>query len=351
MILYNFFLFLSIRSFLDTATSMPKIDRLLQVFLGLFVVAMIVTLTFDYHVGIVSSIVVIFMTTSSLVIVGFMAYYKNLRASKYYLLAWILLLIGAMLTGFKNIGILPIFPLTTWGLQLGAFFELVLLSFGLANVHEQSKIKLKVQVKECTQELQSANLLLKELHHRIKNNLQVNIAMMSLQKKHAKSEETKIVLNDANKRLQSIMMVHEMLYTQDMLSSINMKEYLQKLSQQLCVSFSNQNIDVVYRLEEIYLDLDRAISIGLICNEILTNAFKHAFDNTTQELKLYILLKQTDKEIILGIKDNGKGFDVSYESKDHLGLLLIQDLVAKLSDAHFTFKMCHGTYFRMEFLQ
>lgn len=373
------------RAFLETSKLMPGVDRWLKALLTLLIVIAAITLAFNYHIALISAVFSILVTTFSLVAVGFIALVKNIRASKFYLLAWIFLLLGAILTSFKNIGLLPITPLTTWGVQLGVFFEMILLSLGLAdrinalrfeqsrlqeeaaqkavtlaNVLEDSKVRLEHKVKERTEELRIVNrqlrenvsskeMLFRELHHRVKNNLQVIIAMMSLQKNRIRSPETQELFGDANKRLQSMSLVHEMLYRSDKMEAVDMKEYLLQLMNRLRSGYSEQVIALEYKLDRICLDLDTVISLGLIYNEIVTNAFKHAFKDLSQEHKLHVLLKAEEGKIVFGIKDNGHGFDGNFEQGSQFGMLLIKDLVSKLPNGRFAFKRWHGTYFRMEF--
>lgn len=375
------------RYFLDTKSLLPKLDKVLLWILFFAVVSLFFTAILDYHNGIILSVVVLFTTTFSLVSVGLIAYFRfHIRASKFYLIAWVFLIVGATLTGMKNIGLLPINFLTIWATQIGVFFELLLLSFGLADrinvirmekdrlqeeatlkakalatVLQQSKAELEREVKERTAELYVANqelqqnivakeALLKEVHHRVKNNLQVIISMMWLQRKRTSDEAVYTLIDDSTARLQSMAVIHEMLYQSDDISVVNLQEYLQSLVNLCQRNTFGEGIEIVSSFQPIQINMDTAVTVGLICNEVLSNVFKHAFKIYETGNKLIVRCEQHGNRITLRIKDNGIGFDGFALNKKNIGIMLIQTLAEKLPEAEIIYKKWHGTYFRLEFL-
>lgn len=376
------------RSFLDTKSLLPKLDKILLWILFFALVALFFTAVLDYHNGIILSVVVLFITTFSLVSVGLIAYFRfHIRASKFYLIAWVFLIVGATLTGLKNVGLLPINFLTIWATQIGVFFELLLLSFGLADrinviraqkdrfreeaaekakalavvVLQQSKVELEREVKERTVELYAANqelhknismkeALLKEVHHRVKNNLQVIISMMWLQRKRSGSEAVHALIDDSTARLQSMSVIHEMLYQSNDISMVNLQEYLQSLVNLCRRNMLGEGVEIVSEFQPIQINMDTAVTMGLICNEVLSNVFKHAFKGYETGNRLIVRCEQSGNRITLRIKDNGIGFEGFALNKKNIGIMLIQALAEKLPEAEILYKKWHGTYFRLEFL-
>jgi two-component sensor histidine kinase len=374
------------RTYLDTKMLLPKLDQVLEWILYFCFTALLLTLFLDYHFGIILSVVVLFVTTLSLVSVGLIAYFRyHLRASKFYLIAWMLLLVGTTLTGLKNIGLLPINFFTTWGTQIGVFFELLLLSFGLADrinvirlekerfqniatqkakalaeILQKSKDELTQKVEERTAQLNFVNqrlhksilmkeALLKEVHHRVKNNLQVIISMMSLQRRRTRDESAHILIDDSIGRLHSMAAIHEMLYQNDDITMVNLAEYLRALVDQ-CRRNMGNSVNIVASFQPLQLSIDTAVTVGLICNEVLNNVFKHAYHIHGTGNRLLVKCEQKENRLTLRIKDNGLGFEGFPQNKKSIGLMLIYSLAEKLPEAKIVYKKWHGTYFRLEFL-
>ncbi|HEX5328752.1 7TM diverse intracellular signaling domain-containing protein [Sulfuricurvum sp.] len=375
------------RTYLDTKTVLPKLDKGLYGVLLFSIPTLFLTLVLDYHWGVMLATGVLFITTFSLGSVGLIAYFRyNVRASKFYMLAWVLLLIGATLTGLKNIGLLPINFLTIWGTQIGVFFELLLLSFGLADrinvirlqkerfqyeaaqkakalteILRRSKDELELEVKERTVELYETNqqlhktistkeALIKEVHHRVKNNLQVIISMMWLQRRRTPNEEVRILIDDSTARLQSMAMIHEMLYQSDDIAMVSLQEYLRSLINLYQRNMSGTEVKIVSEFQPIQITMDTAVTVGMICNEVLSNVFKHAFKPTDTGNRLMVKCAQNGNKITLRFKDNGIGFEGFSQNKKNIGIMLIQALAEKLPEVQIVYKKWYGTYFKLEFL-
>jgi two-component sensor histidine kinase len=375
------------RAYLDTKTLLPKQDKVLMAILLFVLIVLIFTVFLDYHHGIILSVVVLFTTALSLVTVGLLAYFRyNVRASKFYMIAWIFIFVGITLTGLKNIGIFPINFFTVWGTQIGVFFELLLLSFGLADrinvirsekerfqdeaaqkakvltdILRKSKDELEKEVKERTFELYMANLalrksisskeaLLKEVHHRVKNNLQVIISMMWLQRRRTQEVAVHTLIDDSTARLQSMAVIHEMLYQSNDIAMVKLEEYLQSLVDLCRRNTLGESVQITSTLQPLEITMDTAVTMGLICNEILSNVFKHAFGINETGNRLIVRCEQRGNRITLRIKDNGIGFDGFAQNKKCIGIMLVHSLAEKLPEAQVVYKKWHGTYFRLEFL-
>ncbi|MBT8313400.1 MAG: histidine kinase [Maribacter sp.] len=149
--------------------------------------------------------------------------------------------------------------------------------------------------------------LLKEIHHRVKNNLEIVSSLLALQSAEIKDPNVADAMQKSQYRIQSMSMVHQKLYQEKSLSSIEMKSYFQDLANYIIDVFDAQErIDVVVEMDEIELDVDTAIPIGLIVNELLTNSMKYAFPEKGNGL-LKIELNKQDSQLMLTVSDNGIG--------------------------------------------
>lgn len=184
------------------------------------------------------------------------------------------------------------------------------------------------------QELKDKNhekeILLKEIHHRVKNNLQIITSLLSIQSAFIEDDFLKSIFGNSQRRITSMALVHEMLYQTENLSKINYKNYLGDLSQSIYASFdSPNNIQIETNSEEIYFSVETAVPLGLIINEIITNSLKHGFTDTTKGGFVRVQLSHQDGVYTLLIGDNGVGFKESFRSKS-LGLKLIKNLSIQL---------------------
>ncbi|HKJ32333.1 MAG TPA: PAS domain S-box protein [Balneolales bacterium] len=181
--------------------------------------------------------------------------------------------------------------------------------------------------------LREKDVLLSEIHHRVKNNLAVISGLLELQKEITDEPNAKDALHDSQMRVHSIAMIHEKLYQNDDLSEIKFDDYIKDLARLIRSSYHSKNkeISVTYDTEPLSLSVNKAIPCGLIINEILNNAFEHAFTHR-EKGNIKITFKQTEeKKYLLKIKDDGVGLpdDISIQSTS-LGQTLIRTLVRQL---------------------
>jgi len=194
--------------------------------------------------------------------------------------------------------------------------------------------------------------LLKEIHHRVKNNLGIVSSLLDLQADKIKDPKIIAAIEESRNRVYSMSMIHQKLYQGTNLSTIEMKEYLIDLSKHILDSYSSENeVGFIYDLEDMQLDVDSAIPIGLIVNELLTNAFKHAFPEDRRGI-VYITCKYIVKgRILLEVADNGIGlleFDKEDDHGSGFGTQLIDLLIHQLDGSIMTLSG-DGTKIRMEF--
>jgi two-component sensor histidine kinase len=175
------------------------------------------------------------------------------------------------------------------------------------------------------------DLLVKEVHHRVKNNLQIISSLMKLQSAKSNNDEIRNSLNEAQDRINSMALLHQLLYRNNQMTSLLFNEYLDGLISQISSGFAltKKNIELKTNFITLELDLDTAIPLGLITNELVSNAYKHAFNG--KEGLITIELSKLFKNIYqLKIADNGQGLPANFDlhSNDSLGL----DIVCILSE-------------------
>lgn len=211
--------------------------------------------------------------------------------------------------------------------------------------HDITEKKLSQQKVE--QSLKEKEVLLKEIHHRVKNNMQVVSSILNLQSSYLSDPYALSVLKESQNRIKTMSYIHESLYQNKTFTSVNFSEYLQTLTNNIIQSYSisESKIKLNLNIEKINLSLDNAIPTGLIVNELLSNAIKHAFpgENTGS---ITVNLKQDLNNINLSITDNGAGFDdyIDFYNSPSLGLQLVNTLIEQINGTiNFSSKKNEGT--------
>jgi PAS domain S-box-containing protein len=182
---------------------------------------------------------------------------------------------------------------------------------------------------QITKSLQEKELLLKEIHHRVKNNLQIISSLLNLQKTKSTDQEVHNLFNASQNRIRAMALVHERLYLSGDSARINLKDYITELSRHIYLSYPLQEKRVVYKqdVEDKIIEIDMAIDMGLIFNELMTNALKHAF-NSKDNGEISVSITTEDKKVKLFFSDNGTGLPEDFiNRKDSLGLTIITSLV------------------------
>lgn len=197
---------------------------------------------------------------------------------------------------------------------------------------------------ELRSSLREKEALLREVHHRVKNNFQVISSLINLQLGDA---EDPAPLRDLQSRIQSMALVHELLYESEDLTSIDMGRYIERLTSSIVNSYHDGEIELEVAVGDITLPLETAIPLGLIINELVTNSFKHAF---TSKGMISVELEEHGGEFTLTIADNGAGLppDFIIEDSDSLGLRLVAGLVDQI-DGTLEVSAEDGTRFRLTF--
>ncbi|MBN1198739.1 MAG: ATP-binding protein [Bacteroidales bacterium] len=192
-------------------------------------------------------------------------------------------------------------------------------------------------------------VMLKEIHHRVKNNLAIVISMLSLQMRKVHDPELKKIISDIELRIRSMALIHEHLYRSEDLDRVKLHEYLSSLTTIVLSSFSSPNVVLDKDFEPMEVSIETALPVGLITNELLTNAIKYAFTGN-QEGIITARLSQKNGTISLTIADNGSGFPADFKVDDQhsLGMFIVKLLVEQLNGV-LTIKSTEGTSFSIDF--
>jgi PAS domain S-box-containing protein len=200
--------------------------------------------------------------------------------------------------------------------------------------------------------LQEKEILLKEVHHRVKNNLYVISGLLNLQSSYVEDEAVKILFQDSQNRIQTMAVIHEQLYQSNDLSQINFADYIKRLVSNLFLSYNHyqKGIKPITHLQECYLSIETAIPAGLLINELVTNAFKHAFPNGEGEVTINLIVKE-EEQVKLEIIDNGVGLppNLDWEKNNSLGLRLVRLLSQQLDAEILVNGNNQGTIFSITF--
>jgi two-component sensor histidine kinase len=176
---------------------------------------------------------------------------------------------------------------------------------------------------------------MKEIHHRVKNNLQVVSSLLSLQSNYIKDEQALDAVNDSRNRVQSMALIHQNLYQENNLTGIDVQDYIGKLCDNLFTSYNIHpgKIKLIKEIEPLNLDVDIVVPVGLILNELITNSLKYGFSNDQPRNMIKVILKDAEGTLQLAVYDNGKGLPqhISSEENVSFGFKMIDAFLKKLN--------------------
>lgn len=232
------------------------------------------------------------------------------------------------------------------------YFELMIypsltgISFIMHDITQRVLDKEKLELS-----LQEKQILIKEIHHRVKNNMALISSMLRLQAGYLHDDEAIAAFEASQHRIMSMAMIHEKLYQSETLSMINFKDYIHELTHNIAASYeySAKTINLVSECQDIFLDIITAIPCGLIINELVSNAYKHAFKGR-QSGEIIVQFRKEEDFYHLLVKDNGIGLppDYTIEQSNSLGMILVHELANQL-DADIKIKADNGTSYLLTF--
>jgi two-component sensor histidine kinase len=211
-------------------------------------------------------------------------------------------------------------------------------------IEEQNKIIEKALVEKET--------LLKEIHHRVKNNLQLISGLLELQAVQFDDENVKEMMEEGKSRVRSMSLIHQQLYQSNDLGKIDFREYLNKLTNDIAIAFNKQEKEIKFQIKvkQFTLDINNAVPLGLIVNELITNAYKHAFKGRNKGNIIIEVVQVENEQTQLRIIDDGIGLPKEFDpySKNSLGLRLVQGLIRQL-DGEYAYECKNGAQFVLQF--
>ena len=222
---------------------------------------------------------------------------------------------------------------------------------------DEQKAELEKRASELQQAVEVAGernerieTLLKELHHRVKNNMQVISGLLSLQSNRLEEGVARESLEASRTRIEAMALIHKGLYQEKDAASVQINDYLVSLNESLANSFGfhKEVIETIVDMQDNIMDIDRAVPVGLIVNELVSNSFKYAFHNTSLP-KVIVVLKQTNnKNFVLRVSDNGIGKpEEEIKGKGSFGLKLVRILAGQLN-ADIKIENQEGTHFTLQ---
>ena len=319
----------------------PIFNKLLNTYLILFPFMLsifLITDEFNKYRNIFTVLLLVLLITLTVY-----AVYKKNRQAYFVLFGWFIFLTAGLGMYLSSAGVFNIYNTFPYYVELSLVMEAIVFSIALADrikklqedkaeanrllisQQQNEKKRLQVKVEEKTKDLQIAldekGLLLKELNHRVKNNMQTIVSLINLQTDDIKDESIKDIFTTIQNRINAMSHLHELLYKQDNLTFVNAYEYFEMLSDEVKESY-NKDVNIKFLINA-QLEISQAIYCGLILNELITNSFKYAFPNGQGDIN--ISLDSQDNQFILTISDNGIGYDKNQQS-DSLGLVLVETL-------------------------
>ena len=199
--------------------------------------------------------------------------------------------------------------------------------------------------------LQTNESLLKEVHHRVKNNLQIVSSLLNLQANNALDENIAKALREGQNRIKTIALIHQKLYQTHDVATIHMKPFLEELIQSISNSFSAQekHVTLTNKIDDVVLETDMAIPIALILNELISNAFKYAF-NFKEGGIIDINFTNEGENIHIIVKDDGSGLPQNFDTATSggIGFKLLNSFIEKL-DGNLSIDRHNGTSILMKF--
>ena len=353
-----------VQSFLKTKTTNLRFHNAINVLSISFIIPILFLSFGNFYWAFNSMSILAALITLLILFVAYYYVYKGYTPALNFALGWTFLLLFTVCFVLRDIGVLPHNFLTFNGVIIGSSLEAIFLSFALADrinsyrddllkttiekeeILKRQNAKLEDSVQKRTQEIQlnltkieiqnnEKEILLKEIHHQVKNNLQIITSLLSLQNQTIEELRLKQIFTSSQMRIKSMAIIHEILYQSDNFSIINYQKYLNNLIDSLLKSYAGpeQKISSSVKAEGIQFNLETAIPLGLMMNEVITNSIKHGF-NGRKSGHITIEITQINlKTYGMSIADDGNGFKIqeTKKKKQTLGTKLITKLMRQLN--------------------
>ncbi|WP_428023948.1 7TM diverse intracellular signaling domain-containing protein [Arcobacter sp.] len=333
------------------------LDKILSAFLILYFISILFFILTDEYNKYRS--IIPFMLLSYLIALSVYSAFKKNRQAYFILVGWFMIFIAITFMFLSSGGVFNIYKYFPYFVETSLILEGIVFSIALADrinslqkekqevnqkliiQQENEKQKLELLVNEKTNNLKVAldekGLLLKELNHRVKNNMQTIVSLIRLQSDGIEDDKYKDILETIQNRINAMGHLHELLYNQNDISDINAYEYFEMLIEEIKDSYES-DIEIVFDIKT-RLKVEHAIYCGLILNELMTNSFKYAFPNKKGQIN--VKLYKENHKIKLIFSDNGVGY-IQEKNSNSLGLILIDTLTRKQLKGEIIIKSDNG---------
>lgn len=351
-------------SFINTKENFPKIHKYLKIYLIFFPIIILIIVLREEH-GWLRNIFSVILLVSLFIITIYSVVKKN-RQGYFLLFGWIVFFLSGMMMFLSSLGVYNFYDVIPYFIEIFLVFEAVIFSIALSDrIKELQKEKDNAQnslikqqktetkrlakmVDDKTIALQSTlvekEILLKELNHRVKNNMQTIISLIRLQRDEVKDKKVEEMLITIQNRINAMNQLHQLLYTQNQdLINISPTEYFESIVSEIQQSTYSEDIIVRYNIQA-KVSTEQAVYCGLIVNELVTNCIKHAFLINKGEIEIGYFNKN-DKNILI-VRDNGIG--ISENANDSLGMSLIKSLVEMNLNGVLKIENNNGTLVQIE---
>jgi two-component sensor histidine kinase len=216
------------------------------------------------------------------------------------------------------------------------------------DITERKQTEEKIQAS-----LQEKEVLLREVHHRVKNNMGVISGLLNLKASSSENPEVIRIMQESNRQIQSMALIHEKLYGEKDWTSIDLGSYTADMVRNLSEFYAGglSDIDTKIEAKGIRLSIDKAVPIGLILNELVSNAYKHAFPKGRPGILEIVIRKPENGKVELIVRDNGRGLPNAFdpEKTKSVGLYLVNGLVKNQLHGEMSVGSGEGTEFRIRF--
>lgn len=243
--------------------------------------------------------------------------------------------------------------LLQWAISISLLLLLLPALWGLYLTKKHNR-EVSTQMQHIEQQNAEKEILLKEIHHRVKNNLQVVTSLLHLQSHDIKDPATRALFDQSQYRINAMAMIHEMLYQSSDLSAIDYQTYLKQLINKLVRSIkgSETAVQLELNITPLHLNIDTAIPLGLLINELITNSLKYGLDKGKDSILTVHLTASKEGNYLLEIGDNGKGMQNDWTKTakpQSLGLRLVKQLALQLEGQLIQQKDKPGTHYQLQF--
>jgi two-component sensor histidine kinase len=223
----------------------------------------------------------------------------------------------------------------------------------LNEIEKERNLRLEEKIEYNKNEVAAAQhikLLMKELHHRVKNNLQIVSSLLSLQSFRIKDQKAIDAVKEGQHRIEAMSLIHQKLYIQDNITQVDINEFITDIAESLmqAYGYDNNSFQLQINVNQELLDVDKAIPLSIIINELITNAFKYAY-TTVKNPKLSISFSKQKAQASLTVEDNGIGINIDdWKTNDGYGKELIQTFTEQL-EGTLSLSVNKGTLFKIVF--